>query len=61
MIENRANILEFHKVTTFSEHTGPLWVLEITSDLLVSGSSDKTIKVFKYIIINVLIKKSYGI
>jgi len=38
--------LEISKVATFVDHTGPLWVLEITSDILISGSSDKTIKLW---------------
>ncbi len=44
---NVTNKLEFAKAATFTDHTGPLWALEITSDLLISGSSDKTIKVSK--------------
>jgi len=38
--------LEFNQVKTFTDHAGPIWVLKVTNDLLLSGSSDKTIKVW---------------
>eukprot|EP01119_Soliformovum_irregulare_P022727 TRINITY_DN7827_c0_g1_i1.p1 TRINITY_DN7827_c0_g1~~TRINITY_DN7827_c0_g1_i1.p1 ORF type:complete len:508 (-),score=87.93 TRINITY_DN7827_c0_g1_i1:24-1547(-) len=39
-------LTEFKRITTFTDHGGPIWSLKVTSDLLFSGSSDKTIKVW---------------
>lgn len=37
--------LSISQVKIFTEHAGPIWSLKVFSDLLISGSSDKTIKV----------------
>lgn len=42
-----AKNIQFKKERVFGDHGGPIWFLKVTSDLLISGSSDKTIKVKK--------------
>ena len=40
--DDQSHLRHFH---SFTGHTGPVWALMVTSDILISGSSDKTIKV----------------